>query len=152
MRVVSSQTTSKKQKRPHQRDFYTHLKPAEASATLGWRGCLPNKGNWLTRRTRWQEHEYSQNHHPTVKPIELMRYLVRLTKTPTGGVVLDPFTGSGTTGIACVLEGREFIGIEREGGVCRDSRKADCALQVADIGRGVRVKNLLDYRQWSIAG
>ena len=57
---------------------------------------------------------YSQNHHPTIKPIELMRYLVRLTKTPTGGVVLDPFTGSGTTGIACVLEGREFIGIERE--------------------------------------
>ncbi len=55
-----------------------------------------------------------QNHHPTVKPIELMRYLVRLTKTPTGGIVLDPFMGSGTTGIACVLEGREFIGIERE--------------------------------------
>ena len=54
------------------------------------------------------------NFHPTVKPIELMRYLVRLTKTPTGGVVLDPFCGSGTTGIACVLEGREFIGIERE--------------------------------------
>ena len=38
----------------------------------------------------------------------------RLTKTPTGGVVLDPFMGSGTTGIACLLEGREFIGIERE--------------------------------------
>ena len=56
----------------------------------------------------------SQNAHPTVKPIELMRYLVRLTKTPTGGVVLDPFMGSGTTGIACLLEGREFIGIERE--------------------------------------
>ena len=54
------------------------------------------------------------NHHPTVKPIELMRYLVRLTKTPTGGIVLDPFMGSGTTGIACELEGREFIGIERE--------------------------------------
>lgn len=54
------------------------------------------------------------NHHPTIKPIELMRYLVRLTKTPTGGVVLDPFTGSGTTGIACELEGREFIGIEKE--------------------------------------
>ena len=55
-----------------------------------------------------------QNAHPTVKPLALMRYLVRLTKTPTGGVVLDPFMGSGTTGIACVLEGREFIGIERE--------------------------------------
>ena len=54
------------------------------------------------------------NIHATVKPIELMRYLVRLTKTPTGGVVLDPFCGSGTTGIACELEGRAFIGIERE--------------------------------------
>jgi DNA modification methylase len=52
------------------------------------------------------------NHHPTVKPIALMRYLARLTKTPTGGVVLDPFMGSGTTGIAAVLEGRDFIGIE----------------------------------------
>ena len=55
-----------------------------------------------------------QNHHPTVKPLELMRYLVRLTRTPTGGVVLDPFMGSGTTGMACVMEGREFIGIEMD--------------------------------------
>jgi site-specific DNA-methyltransferase (adenine-specific) len=54
------------------------------------------------------------NFHPTVKPLELMRYLVRLTKTPTGGIVLDPFMGSGTTGCACALEGREFIGIEKE--------------------------------------
>lgn len=53
------------------------------------------------------------NHHPTVKPIELMRYLCRLV-TPPGGTVLDPFTGSGTTGCAAVLEGFEFIGIERE--------------------------------------
>ena len=54
-----------------------------------------------------------RNHHPTVKPIELMRYLVRLV-TPMGGGVLDPFMGSGTTGIACHLEGFEFTGIERE--------------------------------------
>ena len=54
-----------------------------------------------------------QNNHPTVKPIALMEYLVRLTRTPTGGVVLDPFMGSGTTGIACVNEGRDFIGIEQ---------------------------------------
>ena len=60
------------------------------------------------------QNRFTKNHHPTVKPIALMRYLVRLTKTPTGGVVLDPFMGSGTTGIACVLEGRDFIGIERE--------------------------------------
>lgn len=52
-----------------------------------------------------------RNHHPTVKPIELMRYLVRLI-TPPGGIVLDPFTGSGTTGIAAKLEDKDFLGFE----------------------------------------
>jgi DNA modification methylase len=51
--------------------------------------------------------------HPTVKPISLMRWLCRLV-TPPGGTILDPFTGSGTTGCAAVLEGFDFIGIERE--------------------------------------
>lgn len=51
--------------------------------------------------------------HPTVKPTDLMRYLCRLV-TPPGGVVLDPFMGSGSTGKAAVLEGFRFIGIERE--------------------------------------
>lgn len=54
-----------------------------------------------------------RNIHPTVKPVELMRWLVKLV-TPPGGVVLDPFAGSGSTGIAAVVEGREFLGIERE--------------------------------------
>lgn len=53
------------------------------------------------------------NHHPTVKPTDLMRYLCRLI-TPPGGIVLDPFMGSGSTGKAAVLEGFSFIGIERE--------------------------------------
>jgi DNA modification methylase len=52
------------------------------------------------------------NHHPTVKPIALMRWLVRLV-TPPGGTVLDPFMGSGSTGCAAVLEGFDFIGIEQ---------------------------------------
>ena len=52
-----------------------------------------------------------RNCHPTVKPIAVMRWLVRLV-TPEGGTVLDPFTGSGTTGIAAVLEGRDFLGAE----------------------------------------
>lgn len=52
------------------------------------------------------------NVHPTVKPIELMRYLARLV-TPPGGTVLDPFVGSGTTGCAAALEGFRFIGIEQ---------------------------------------
>ena len=53
------------------------------------------------------------NNHPTVKPNDLMRYLCRLV-TPPGGVVLDPFMGSGSTGKAAVAEGFRFIGIERE--------------------------------------
>ena len=52
------------------------------------------------------------NHHPTVKPTNLMRYLVRLV-TPPNGTVLDPFMGSGSTGKACAYEGFDFIGIEQ---------------------------------------
>lgn len=53
------------------------------------------------------------NHHPTVKPLSLMRWLCRLV-TPPGGLILDPFCGSGTTGCAAALEGFRFVGIERE--------------------------------------
>ena len=60
----------------------------------------------------------NQNFHPTVKPVKLMQYLVRLV-TPPNGIVLDPFCGSGTTGIACKLEGFEFIGIEQDAEYCK---------------------------------
>ena len=60
-----------------------------------------------------RESEPRKNHHPTVKPTALMQYLCRLV-TPPGGTVLDPFTGSGSTGKAAILEGFNFIGIERE--------------------------------------
>jgi site-specific DNA-methyltransferase (adenine-specific) len=53
------------------------------------------------------------NNHPTVKPTDLMRYLCRLV-TPPGGTILDPFMGSGSTGKAAMLEGFDFIGIERD--------------------------------------
>jgi hypothetical protein len=53
------------------------------------------------------------NNHPTTKPVTLMRWLARLI-TPPGGVVLDPFAGSGTTGVACAEEGFSFIGIEQD--------------------------------------
>ena len=58
------------------------------------------------------------NIHPTVKPIKLMQYLVRLI-TPPNGIVLDPFCGSGTTGIACKMEGFDFVGIEQDAGYCK---------------------------------
>jgi len=52
-----------------------------------------------------------KNIHPTVKPIDLMQYLVRMI-TPKGGVCLDPFIGSGTTAVACKSEKFDYIGIE----------------------------------------
>jgi len=63
---------------------------------------------------RLKENFYKGNFHCTTKPLKLMEYLCTLTKTPTGGIVLDPFSGSGTTGVACQNTGRDFILIERE--------------------------------------
>lgn len=59
--------------------------------------------------------------HPTVKPVALMRWLVRLITPPTG-IVLDPFAGSGTTGVACLREGFDSILIEREDQYVKDIR------------------------------
>lgn len=69
-------------------------------------GRLPHHGEKVNA-------EGKGNHHPTVKPTELMRYLVRMV-TPPGGTVLDPFAGSGSTLKAAELEGFNAIGIERE--------------------------------------
>jgi len=54
-----------------------------------------------------------ENTHPTVKNVALMRWLIRLI-TPPGGLVLDPFMGSGTTGVACIAEQCRFFGVEKE--------------------------------------
>jgi len=60
----------------------------------------------------------AQNFHPTVKPVKLMQYLVRMI-TPKNGKILDPFNGSGTTGIASVLEGFDYTGIELDSDYCK---------------------------------
>lgn len=65
----------------------------------------------LTPRAGAGRNGGARNFHPTVKPVSLMRYLVRLV-TPPGGKVLDPFTGSGSTGVGAVLEGCSFLGFE----------------------------------------
>lgn len=64
----------------------------------------------------------NQNNHPTVKPIKLMEYLIKLI-TPPGGVVLDPFMGSGSTGVAAFKNGFKFIGIEMSEEYCEIARK-----------------------------
>lgn len=63
-----------------------------------------------------------RNPHPTVKPVDLMRWLVRLI-TPPDGLVLDPFCGSGTTGVAAVHEGFRFVGVEQDAEYCRVARE-----------------------------
>lgn len=72
----------------------------------------------------------ADNVHPTVKPVKLMRYLCKLI-TPSGGTVLDPFMGSGTTGVAALAEGFDFLGIEREAEYIEIARRrceAQCKL------------------------
>lgn len=75
-------------------------------------GCIRN--NPESVRKYQANSALRKNIHPTVKPLKLMEYLCVLTKTPTGGIVLDPFTGSGTTLMAAKKNGRDFIGIEKE--------------------------------------
>lgn len=95
---------------------------AKASRADRNNGCdeLPQKvggmvsntsGQHLTRRDEAYEAKPLGNHHPTVKPTDLMAYLCRLV-TPPGGTVLDPFMGSGSTGKACMREGFRFVGID----------------------------------------
>lgn len=72
-------------------------------------------------RGRQTEHSPEKNNHPTVKPISLMRWLVRLI-TPPHGIVLDCFAGSGSTLVACVKEGFRFVGIEQDRAYCEIAR------------------------------
>lgn len=109
--------------------FYYVAKPSREERDYGCEGLPLGKvrpdGAAFGEQTMWNgqngdaewraknPNHPARNSHPTVKPVELMRWLVKLV-VPIGGVCLDPFTGSGTTGMACRYELREFIGIERE--------------------------------------
>lgn len=99
--------------------FYYCAKASRAEREMGlegrdrkamlWSSGTQNPGSFQAEGTD----RSSTNHHPTVKPIALMRWLCRLV-TPPGGLILDPFAGSGSTGCAAVLGGVRFIGIEKE--------------------------------------
>ncbi len=97
--------------KPLSRLFYC-AKATRAEREAGCEGLPPRPLQVYTGKHH--RRQLVRNVHPTVKPLQLMRWLVRLM-TPPGGLVLDPFAGSGSTGAAAVLEGRRFLGIEREG-------------------------------------
>lgn len=83
-------------------------KPSTREKNKGLRG----RPKTLTRGTGWTKSE-QENPHESKKPVDLMERLVRYA-CPEGGLVLDPFCGSGTTGVACISIGRRFVGVERE--------------------------------------
>ena len=76
-----------------------------------WPDCSHDDWSWQEQREIGHKGGNAANTHPTVKPLALMRYLVRLV-TPPGGTVLEPFAGSGTTMAAAILEGFDVIGCE----------------------------------------
>lgn len=105
-------------------DFLYCAKPSRSERDAGLDDVLPTTGGEATERADGSAGTQSpragagrnggaKNFHPTVKPVRLMEWLVRLV-TPAGGLVLDPFTGSGTTGCAAVRQGFDFIGFELE--------------------------------------
>jgi len=97
--------------------FFYCAKASKAERNMGlddFEGKLAGVG---ALRDNNRKSQLRKNYHPTVKPIKLMEYLVRLV-TPKEGIVLEPFAGSGTTLIACKQQGFNYIGIEREQEYC----------------------------------
>ena len=90
-----------------------HLPTKKTSSMAGRRDSHDMEGYSIDNDVTERFVTERKNVHPTVKPVELMKYLCRLV-TPKGGTVLDPFMGSGSTGMAAKDEGFDFIGIEKE--------------------------------------
>jgi len=123
--MVEGKASTPKDKLGGASRFFYHAKVGKKERNLGCNG-LETKTSQLNagglgRKTSVEKRKentgtnapVAKNIHPTVKPIALMRYLIKMY-CPPNETVLDPFTGSGSTGMAAMYEGRDFIGIERE--------------------------------------
>jgi site-specific DNA-methyltransferase (adenine-specific) len=106
--------------------FFYQAKVSKAERNMGLDGFEEKRGGAMMANTgdkmvlggaslkgEYKEIQKQKNTHPTIKPVNLMTYLCRLI-TPKGGTILDPFMGSGSTGIAALLEGFNFIGMEMD--------------------------------------
>jgi len=94
--------------------FFYCAKPSTAERNAGLDGLQKKKADTRSdvAAGMWKDKNAAhQNHHPTVKPITLMRYLIKLV-VPPNGIVLDPFLGSGTTGVAAIQENINWLGFE----------------------------------------
>ena len=93
--------------------YYAAGNQAKAELKRGNVDFNANKGKGRDERHNHNQVGVSKNNHPTVKPTDLMLYLIRMV-TPKGGTTLDPFMGSGSSGKAAVRGGFDFVGVERE--------------------------------------
>lgn len=103
-----------------------HIPNAKFTGFLGQEDANPQRGANSGGASRFfycakasRAERGTDNKHPTVKPLKLMGYLCKLTATPMGGIILDPFAGSGTTGLAAKQTGRKFVLIENDPESCR---------------------------------
>lgn len=98
---------------PSERNAGLEGMPDKVLAKSGGAAAAAARGESYFEGSGFNKTQTVKNNHPTVKPQKLMRYLCRLV-TPPGGTVLDPFTGSGSTAVACELENFKFVGVEME--------------------------------------
>lgn len=103
--------------------------PGDEGSAARFFKCCPQEATHFWYNPKATKADRRGSKHPTLKPPTLLRYLVRLV-TPPGGIVLDPFMGTGTTGAAALLEGFRFVGIEQDEGYFREAR-----LRLLDIRR-----------------
>ena len=115
----------------HDHLFGTFLSDAEIGWQKGGYGvyCFRDVSNYSTARLGLRVH-------PTQKPVELMRWCIKRLNLAPGSLILDPYAGSGTTGVAAVMEGMRFLGIEREERYVEIARRriADAAAQTNLFG------------------
>jgi site-specific DNA-methyltransferase (adenine-specific) len=115
--------------------FFYCAKASRSERNMGLEGMPLKRAGGMQGRNNGSfdgKITYNQNHHPTVKPLKLMEYLCTLTKTPTGGIVVDPFAGSGTTGMACKKIGRSYILIEKNPEYVEIAKRRIDAIMIAN--------------------
>jgi site-specific DNA-methyltransferase (adenine-specific) len=110
----------RKSKSTYDKGIWGNAKPVQSEALYNDSGGASRF--FYTAKASRSERE-KENKHPTVKPLSLIKYLCKLTRTPKGGIVLDPFGGSGTTALACIRTHRKYILIEKELKSCKIAKE-----------------------------
>jgi site-specific DNA-methyltransferase (adenine-specific) len=138
--------------------FFYCSKPSVAEREVGCEDLSEGEEEALSAQDGpWTPRKLSKrnNIHPTVKSVDLMRWMVRLV-TPPGGLVLDCFAGSGTTGMAVMLEKMDFVGIELDDKHCDIASARISAAEAGEVYAAkdgeTKLREKIDPRQLSLIG